>query len=146
MKVTLTALIAAFFLVVGLPFAALGGPAGGAITDTDGDGVEDSFDNCTSLANAEQKDFDHDGCGDLCDPDIDQDGSVGSTDFLAWKASFETQEGDACFDFRVDFDCDGSVGSTDFLIWKAKFEGPPGPSGLDCSQRDPVACDNPDCP
>ncbi len=140
MKVTLTALIAAFFLVVGLPFAALGGPAGGALVDVDGDGVEDQYDNCTGLMNPEQKDFDHDGCGDLCDPDIDQDGSVSTLDFGAWNASFELGEGDVGFDPRVDWDCDGTISTLDFGIWSGLFEGPPGPSGLKAGLCDAVAC------
>ncbi len=36
-------------------------------TDTDGDGVGDSFDNCPSVANAGQEDSDGDGIGDACD-------------------------------------------------------------------------------
>ena len=52
------------------------GPAGGA-TDTDGDGIADSSDNCPGVANASQADKDHDGIGDVCDT---VDGSGGSTD------------------------------------------------------------------
>lgn len=36
-------------------------------TDTDGDGVPDSSDNCPATANADQKDTDGDGVGDVCD-------------------------------------------------------------------------------
>jgi hypothetical protein len=36
-------------------------------TDTDGDDVADSVDNCPDTANADQADFDHDGIGDVCD-------------------------------------------------------------------------------
>jgi hypothetical protein len=48
-------------------------------TDTDGDGVPDSSDNCDSVANADQADADADGLGDACDstptvPDVDTDG------------------------------------------------------------------------
>ena len=35
--------------------------------DTDGDGVEDAFDNCPFDANPDQGDFDRDGAGDICD-------------------------------------------------------------------------------
>ncbi|MCG5644706.1 cadherin-like beta sandwich domain-containing protein [Flavobacteriaceae bacterium LSUCC0859] len=35
--------------------------------DTDGDGVNDSSDNCPSVANASQADADGDGVGDICD-------------------------------------------------------------------------------
>lgn len=36
-------------------------------TDTDGDGIGDTFDNCPAVANAGQEDSDGDGIGDACD-------------------------------------------------------------------------------
>lgn len=38
-----------------------------ATTDTDGDGVVDSIDNCPTMANTDQHDHDGDGRGDVCD-------------------------------------------------------------------------------
>jgi len=35
--------------------------------DTDGDGVNDTVDNCVNISNPDQADFDNDGIGDLCD-------------------------------------------------------------------------------
>lgn len=40
-------------------------------TDTDGDGVPDVRDNCPTTPNPDQKDSDHDGKGDACDPTFD---------------------------------------------------------------------------
>ena len=37
--------------------------------DEDGDGIQDAFDNCPQLANADQKDTDGDRVGDICDPE-----------------------------------------------------------------------------
>lgn len=44
-----------------------------ADTDTDGDGVGDSTDNCVTVPNADQADTDGDGIGNACD-DVDTDG------------------------------------------------------------------------
>jgi hypothetical protein len=38
------------------------------IVDADGDGIADDFDNCPSVANADQADVDGDGVGDVCEP------------------------------------------------------------------------------
>ncbi len=37
-------------------------------TDADGDNVPDAYDNCSSMANANQTDFDGNGTGDACEP------------------------------------------------------------------------------
>ena len=39
------------------------------VTDTDGDGIEDSVDNCPNTYNPDQSDWDDDGIGTVCDPD-----------------------------------------------------------------------------
>ncbi|OVE81533.1 hypothetical protein BVY03_03535 [bacterium K02(2017)] len=38
--------------------------------DTDGDGVFDDQDNCVTISNSQQADFDNDGKGDSCDPPV----------------------------------------------------------------------------
>ena len=37
------------------------------LTDTDGDGIDDSADNCVFVPNPDQKDMDGDGVGDVCE-------------------------------------------------------------------------------
>jgi len=49
-------------------------------TDTDGDGIEDDADNCSSLTNADQLDTDSDGSGNACDTDDDGDGVADGSD------------------------------------------------------------------
>jgi hypothetical protein len=48
--------------------------------DTDGDGVDDSVDNCVSVSNTDQLDTDWDGIGNACDADDDGDGVSDSID------------------------------------------------------------------
>jgi YVTN family beta-propeller protein len=43
---------------------------GGGVIDTDGDGIDDSEDNCPSVANADQADSDEDGIGDVCEAPV----------------------------------------------------------------------------
>jgi hypothetical protein len=92
--------------------------------DSDGDGVTDSDDNCTLLANADQRDTNGDGYGNVCDPDLDNDQIVNFADLGLLKSVFFTSDPDA------DLDGSGSVNFTDVGTLKAFFFLPPGPSGL----------------
>jgi Calcineurin-like phosphoesterase/Thrombospondin type 3 repeat len=57
-----------------LDIASFPADGGGGTTDTDGDGVIDSADNCVNIKNAAQNDQDGDGLGNPCDDDRDGDG------------------------------------------------------------------------
>jgi len=52
----------------------------GCRVDNDGDGISNGLDNCISVPNELQLDFDDDGLGDACDPDDDDDGVPDATD------------------------------------------------------------------
>ena len=59
MKVSFFAMAFGFILAVGFPLAASAGPMPGG-ADTDGDTVEDAFDNCIDDSNSNQDDADQD--------------------------------------------------------------------------------------
>ncbi len=66
--------------------------------DTDGDGVVDTQDNCTLVANADQRDTDADNFGNVCDADLDNSGgNVNLTDFSLFRIAFGSADGDADF-------------------------------------------------
>lgn len=94
------------------------------VADTDDDGVVDPLDNCTDVANADQRDTDSDGIGSLCDADLDGSCVVNFVDLKLLKAVFFSDDADA------DLDGSGTVNFGDLNIMKAAFFGAPGPSGI----------------
>jgi len=142
MKISLMALVAGFCLVVGLPLAATAGPTPGG-TNSDGDSVEDFFDNCMTKSNPDQKDVDHDGCGNVCDSDSNQDGNVNSSDFTAFKATYQKSVGQPGYNPNFDATCEGSVNSSDFTVFKQNYQQATGPSGWPAAQRTLPACPGP---
>jgi len=92
--------------------------------DTDGDGITNESDNCTLVANADQRDTNGDGYGNICDPDLDNDGDVDFFDVALMRDVFLSADPDA------DLDGDNFVGFLDLNIMKTSFLGTPGPSGL----------------
>ena len=122
--------------------AAWAGPLPGG-ADTDGDTVEDAFDNCMAVANSSQGDADHNGCGDACQQDVgcdtNGDTAVGSTDFLTLRMNF----GQTVAPPGSNGDCgdaNGVVGSADFLALRMQFGNMSGPSGITTAQCDPSSC------
>ena len=92
--------------------------------DSDGDFIPDETDNCTLVANPDQRDTDNDLYGNICDPDLTNNGTINFTDLAEMKAVFFTGDEDA------DLTGDGSVTFGDLAIMKEMFFGEPGPSGL----------------
>ena len=90
--------------------------------DSDGDGVDDSVDNCILAANADQRETSVDGFGNACDPDLNNDSTVNVIDLDILKSVFFSSDPDA------DFNGDGFVNAVDLGILKSLFLMPPGPS------------------
>lgn len=60
------------------------------VADTDGDGVSDKIDNCGLLVNPGQSDNEHDGFGDDCDDDDDNDSLTDSEETVIGEDGFIT--------------------------------------------------------
>jgi len=118
MKRTLVAATLAL-LLWGMP--ALAGPQ----TDTDGDGTVDSSDNCSNVINAAQDDTDGDSCGNLCDADYDDDGTVNFIDFSAFSFAFGSSDLEKDHTEPVA----GNINFIDFSFFSNAFGSTPGPSG-----------------
>jgi hypothetical protein len=108
-----------------------------AAADGDGDGVADGEDNCLDAVNPDQRDGNLDGYGDACDADVDDDGLVGVTDFLAVSAALGATRGDPRYEPRLDVNGDAVIGLPDFLAVSRAFGAAPGPSGLLCAGTTP---------
>jgi hypothetical protein len=123
MRLNVITLACALLLAFGLSFGVGAGP----VVDGDGDGIVDSLDNCSGVANTTQCDTDLDGYGNICDADTNNDYGVGPPDFGKFALAFgSTNE-------LNDFNCDGGVGPFDFGVFATAFGGFPGPSGLGCA-------------
>ena len=93
--------------------------------DADNDGVVDTQDNCTFVANPDQRDTNGDGFGNACDADLNNDNIINVTDLGLLRSVFFNQ-GDA---LDADFNGDGVVNITDLGIMRQSFFAAPGPSG-----------------
>jgi uncharacterized protein (DUF1800 family) len=99
--------------------------SGNAAGDKDGDGIPDTQDNCTEIANANQQDSDNDGFGNACDADLNNDGYVGFKDLDLFKSAFIKKNASS----GADFNSDGIVSFSDFDTFKKLYSKPPGPAG-----------------
>jgi uncharacterized protein (TIGR03790 family) len=103
--------------------------------DRDADGIPDPQDDCRDHPNPEQRDTDGDGIGNLCDPDVDGDGTVttswgvtfplemrGDVEWIALSAKNGSHEP------SHDLDGDGEVTDRDISMAQLFLFLPPGPS------------------
>jgi hypothetical protein len=94
--------------------------------DLDGDGISDSLDNCVGFNNPNQMDWDDDGIGDFCDPDIDGDDALNSEDCSIYDSNKFPGNDELCD--GTDNNCNGHVD-----------EGNPG-GGASCGTGQPGVC------
>lgn len=92
-------------------------------TDSDGDGIPDSRDNCMLTPNNNQRDSDGDGYGDACDADANNDGIVNSLDLSIVRNAFGLRGAS-----RADLNGDGVVNALDLALVRRLFATRPGPS------------------
>ena len=92
--------------------------------DRDDDGVVDAVDNCIDRSNADQRDTNADGYGNVCDADLNDDCLVDAQDWFLMRDVLGTDDADA------DLDGDGFVGRSDVLTLFGDRLQAPGPSGI----------------
>ena len=93
-------------------------------TDSDGDGIPDSRDNCILVPNKDQLDTDGDGYGNACDADLNNDGFVNALDLSAMRGQFGKRK------VPGDLNGDGIVNSLDISLFAKLFGKAPGPSAF----------------
>ena len=107
------------------------------LPDQDQDGVGDPEDNCLEVANADQRDTNLDGFGNLCDADFDGNLVVNSVDLGVFKAAYLKTQGQPGYNPDVDLDGGAAINATDLGLFRSMYLGVPGPSGLSCAGSPP---------
>jgi hypothetical protein len=104
------------------------GPFTVAAVDGDGDGYVDVMDNCAQVPNPDQRDTDSDGYGNLCDGDLNNDGSTNTLDLNLYKRAHRTRLGDPNYNPDADLNGDESINTLDLNVYRSLHRKPPGPS------------------
>jgi Thrombospondin type 3 repeat len=93
--------------------------------DSDGDGTNDSVDNCPAAANADQANNDGDSAGDVCDSDDDNDTVVDTTDNCPTvaNASQTDRDGDGVGTACDTSELPSTVGQCKKDGWRNWYEG-----------------------
>jgi hypothetical protein len=95
--------------------------------DPDQDGIPTANDNCSQTINVLQNDTDGDQCGNLCDADYDNSGTVGFGDFGLFTQNFATTN--ELYMHAEPVGGGRQVGFGDFGFFSVNFGTNPGPSG-----------------
>ena len=101
--------------------------------DSDGDLVPDIGDNAIFVANADQRDSNGDGYGNVIDADLNGDRVVDVADLLVFRGAFGATGLVDGTDPRADADFNGGgvVDVQDLLVFRGLFGEPLGASGID---------------
>ena len=108
----------------------LAGFAAAQAPDGDGDGIADAQDNCTQVANDDQRDADGDGFGNMCDADLDNSGMTDEADFALLQSVVNQEASASALAAAADMDGDGRVTAKDFNRLRTRLNTAPGPSAL----------------
>ncbi len=98
-------------------------------SDTDDDGIPDSEDNCTQLANADQIDSDSDGYGNRCDGDLNNNGATNAQDTVIFRMQLGLPSTPPTYNI-ADLNGNGAVNAQDTVMFRQLLGAPPGPSAL----------------
>ncbi len=101
-----------------------------ATPDSDADSVRDFLDNCTFDPNVSQLDSNGDGYGNLCDPDLDNNGTTNFGDYILLTSAFLATPQSPNWNPDADLTGDGVVNFGDVVLFQFFFLQSPGPSGL----------------
>jgi len=99
-----------------------------SILDIDGDSIADRNDNCTLIANEDQRDTNGDDFGNMCDPDLDDSDVTNFADIFIFNLAFNSEIGDANCDPDADFDGNGYINFLDLALITDYYLLGPGPS------------------
>lgn len=99
--------------------------------DIDSDGIINRLDNCTLIANADQRDTNNDGYGNVCDGDLQSDGITNWDDVNRSYWYFGVL-GESSYNPDADINGDNIVNDIDANLIHARILSPgvPGPSGI----------------
>jgi len=102
--------------------------------DTDGDGVVDALDNCTTRsnpaqANGTQVDSNGDGFGNRCDGDLNNNGATNAQDTTLYRQQLGQPSVAPTFN-QADINANGAVNAQDTTLFRGLLGSGPGPSGL----------------
>jgi hypothetical protein len=115
------------------------------VTDTDGDGLPNTIDNCTNVSNPDQFDADGDGFGNNCDPDLNQSGLTTAADYTALRSYFNKTRAIPDLN-RTTNPGTGLITAADYTVLRAAFNKIPGPSGRRPACVSASTCSGPPTP